>query len=94
MRGAARELLPNHQPTHRHQEFSKFLRHLDREFPGKRELHLILDNYGTHKTPEVQTWLKLHRRFVPHFIPTFQLAEIGRTLVAGLTQKALRLAYS
>src|SRR6266705_3189034 len=58
------------QPRHRHQEFLKFLRLLDREFPGKRELHLVLDNYGTHKTPEVQAWLKRHRRFVPHFIPT------------------------
>jgi transposase len=56
---------------HRHQEFLKFLRRLDREFPGdNRELHLILDNYGTHKTPEVKSWLKRHRRFVPHFIPT------------------------
>ena len=55
---------------HRHQEFLKFLRRLDREFPGNRELHLVLDNYGTHKTPEVQAWLKRHRRFVPHFIPT------------------------
>src|SRR5256884_7035893 len=39
---------------HRHQEFLKFLRRLDREFPGDWELHLVLDNYGTHKTPEVQ----------------------------------------
>jgi transposase len=42
---------------HRHQEFLKFLRQLEREFPGDRELHLILDNYGTHKTPEVKHWL-------------------------------------
>ena len=55
---------------HRHQEFLKFLRRLDREFPGTPDLHLILDNYGTHKTPEVQSWLKRHPRFVPHFIPT------------------------
>ena len=48
---------------HRHQEFLKFLRQLDREFPGDRELHLILDNYGTHKTPEVQSWLNLVERW-------------------------------
>src|SRR2546429_5958660 len=42
------------QSRHRHQEFLKFLRRLDREFPGDWELHLVLDNYGTHKTPEVQ----------------------------------------
>src|SRR6266566_4961698 len=51
------------QSRHRHQEFLKFLRRLDREFPGDWELHLVLDNYGTHKTPEVQKWLKRHGRF-------------------------------
>jgi transposase len=55
---------------HRHQEFLKFLRRLDREFPGDVALHLVMDNYGTHKTPEVQAWLKKHPRFVPHFVPT------------------------
>jgi len=55
---------------HRHQEFLKFLHRLDREFPGKVQLHLVMDNYGTHKTPQVQTWLKRHPRFVPHFVPT------------------------
>ena len=55
---------------HRHQEFLKFLRRLDREFPGDVALHLVMDNYGTHKTPEVQAWMKKHPRFVPHFVPT------------------------
>ena len=55
---------------HRHQEFVKFLRRIDREFPGKTPLHLVLDNYGTHKTPEVKRWLKKHPRFVLHFVPT------------------------
>jgi transposase len=55
---------------HRHQEFLKFLRRLDREFPGEAALHLVMDNYGTHKTPEVQAWMKKHPRFVPHFVPT------------------------
>jgi transposase len=76
---------------HRHQEFLKFLRRLDREFPGDCKLHLILDNYGTHKTPEVQAWLKHHRRFVPHFIPTSSswLNLIERWF-GELTQKAVR----
>jgi transposase len=79
------------QPRHRHQEFLKFLRLLDREFPGKRELHLILDNYGTHKTPEVQAWLKKHRRFVPHFIPTSSSwLNLVERWFGALTQKALR----
>ena len=79
------------QPRHRYQEFLKFLRCLDREFPGKRELHLILDNYGTHKTPEVQAWLKKHRRFVPHFIPTSSSwLNLVERWFAELTRKALR----
>jgi transposase len=79
------------ESRHRHQEFLKFLRRLDREFPGDRELHLVLDNYGTHKTPEVQSWLKRHRRFVPHFIPTSSswLNMVERWF-RELTEKAVR----
>jgi DDE superfamily endonuclease len=78
------------QPRHRHQEFLKFLRLPDREFPGKRELHLILDNYGTHKTPEVQAWLKKHRRFVPHFIPTSSSwLNLVREVVRSVDTKSL-----
>jgi transposase len=55
---------------HRHQEWLKFLRRLDREFPQDLELHLVMDNYGTHKEPHVRAWLKKHKRFVCHFIPT------------------------
>jgi len=55
---------------HRHQEFLRFLRRLDREFPGEIPLHLVMDNYGTHKHPRVRTWLQRHPRFVPHFVPT------------------------
>jgi transposase len=55
---------------HRHQEFLKFLRRLDGEFPIEMNLHLVMDNYGTHKHPRVQAWLQRHSRFVPHFVPT------------------------
>src|ERR1700677_3991996 len=55
---------------HRHQEFLHFLRKLDREFPGKVPLHLVVDNYGTHKHDNVRQWLKRHPRFVLHFVPT------------------------
>ena len=55
---------------HRHQEFLKFLKRLDGEFPKEMNLHLVIDNYGTHKHPAVQNWLQRHPRFVPHFIPT------------------------
>jgi len=55
---------------HRHQEFLKFLRRLDEEFPGNVPLHLVLDNYGTHTHARVQTWLTRHPRFILHFVPT------------------------
>jgi transposase len=55
---------------HRHQEFLRFLRRLDEEFPGPVPLHLVMDNYGTHKKQEVRAWLKKHPRFVLHFVPT------------------------
>jgi len=55
---------------HRHQEFLKFLKRLDAEFPVEMKLHLVMDNYGTHKYPKVRGWLQRHPRFVPHFIPT------------------------
>ena len=55
---------------HRHQEWLRFLRRLDREFPAPLKLHLVMDNYGTHKEPHVQAWLKKHPRFVCHFVPT------------------------
>jgi transposase len=57
------------QARHRHQEWLKFLRLLDREFP-EVDLHLIMDNYGTHKEPHVHAWLDKHPRFHCHFIPT------------------------
>src|SRR5947207_2290184 len=55
---------------HRHQEWLKFLRRLDEEFPGPVPLHLVMDNYGTHKKEEVRGWLKKRPRFVLHFVPT------------------------
>jgi len=55
---------------HRHQEFLKFLKRLDSEFPAEVRLHMVLDNYGTHKHPKVQDWLQRHPRFIPHFVPT------------------------
>src|SRR5712671_3055902 len=55
---------------HRHQEFLKFLRRLDAEFAGEVNLHVVMDNYGTHKHPRVKRWLKRHTRFIPHFVPT------------------------
>ena len=76
---------------HRHQEFLKFLRRLDREFPGEVPLHLIMDNYGTHKHPNVQAWLKRHRRFHFHFTPTSgSWLNLVERWFAELTSKAVR----
>ena len=58
------------QPRHRHTEWLKFLRMIDRETPKDKTLHLIADNYATHKHPKVQAWLAKHTRFQMHFTPT------------------------
>lgn len=57
-------------PRHRHQEFIRFLQLINVKTPADLELHLIVDNYGTHKHARVQKWLKRHPRFHLHFIPT------------------------
>ena len=57
-------------PRHRNGEFRAFLRRLDRETPTSRDLHLIVDNYGTHTHPNVRRWLAKHPRFHLHFTPT------------------------
>jgi transposase/transcriptional regulator with XRE-family HTH domain len=76
---------------HRHQEFLRFLRRLDGEFPGQITLHLVMDNYGTHKHPNVQAWLKRHPRFVPHFVPTSSSwLNLVQRWFGELTAKAVR----
>jgi transposase len=79
------------QSRHRHQEWLKFLRRLDREYPNGLSLHLVLDNYGTHGTPEVKTWLASHPRFVCHYVPTSSswLNMVERWF-RELTEKAIR----
>jgi len=57
-------------PKHRHQEWLKFLKKIDRETPPELDLHLIVDNYATHKHPNVKAWLSRHKRFHIHFTPT------------------------
>ena len=57
-------------PRHRHQEFIRFLNKIDAETPAGLDLHLIVDNYSTHKHPKVKAWFKRHPRFHQHFVPT------------------------
>jgi transposase len=57
-------------PRHRHQEFIRFLNKIDAETPSNLDLHLIVDNYATHKHPRVKSWMRRHPRVHIHFIPT------------------------
>jgi len=58
------------EPRHRHQEWLKFLKQIDAETPSELDVHLIVDNYSTHKHARVASWLKKHPRFHMHFTPT------------------------
>lgn len=78
-------------PRHRNVEFLKFLRTIDREVPDGLQIHLILDNYGTHKHENVNKWLAKHPRFHMHFIPTSSswLNMVERWF-GKLTEKTIR----
>jgi transposase len=76
---------------HRHQEFIRFLIKINRETPPARELHLIIDNYATHKHPKVRAWLERHRRFHFHFTPTSaSWLDAVEGFLAKLTRERLR----
>src|SRR3954451_7193248 len=76
---------------HRAIEFKKFLQTLDREVPADLEIHLVLDNYATHKTPAIQRWLATHPRFVLHFTPTgASWLNLVERWFAELTQRKLK----
>jgi transposase len=78
-------------PRHRHEEFLTFLKTIDAEVPDGLQIHLILDNYATHKHQNVQRWLKRHKRFHLHFTPTSSswLNQVERWF-RDLTEKNLR----
>ena len=78
-------------PRHRHQEWIKFLTQIDAETPPDLDLHLIVDNYATHKHQKVKTWLKRHKRFNMHFIPTSSSwLNVIERFFRDLTDKRLR----
>ena len=68
---ATGEVLTQCKPRHRHQEFLQFLRHIDANVPADLDVHLIVDNYGTHKYASVKKWLASRPRFHLHFTPTY-----------------------
>ena len=76
---------------HRHQEFLKFLDVIDSKIPPEGEVHLVLDNYGTHKTPKVVRWFARHPRYRIHFTPTSAswINQVERWF-AEITEKRIR----
>ena len=78
-------------PRHRHEEFLKFLRTIDKQVPKHLAVHLILDNYATHDHPDVKGWLNRHKRFSLHFTPTSSSwLNLVERWFRELTDKALR----
>ena len=79
------------QRRHRHQEFLRFLKTIDKATPSDMDLHLILDNYGTHKRPQIHQWLVKHPRFHLHVTPTSSSwLNIVERWFAELTNRKLR----
>ena len=76
---------------HRALEFRRFLDHIDDEVPADLDIHLVVDNYGTHKTPLIHRWLLRHPRFQLHFTPTYSswINQVERWF-ATLTEKQIR----
>ena len=85
------EILTQCKRRHRHQEFLAFLRHLDTSVPTALDVHLVLDNYGTHKHPRVRAWLARRPRYHLHFTPTYAswLNQVERWF-GLITQRAIR----
>jgi len=79
------------QRKHRHQEFLRFLKTIDAATPAELDLHLVLDNYATHKTPAIHKWLLAHPRFHLHFTPTYSSwLNLVERWFAELTNRKLR----
>ena len=84
-------VIAHHYRRHRHQEFLRFLKLIDSAVPEDLGLHLICDNYATHKTPEVKKWLLRHPRFQLHFTPTSSSwLNLVERWFAELTRRKLR----
>jgi len=88
---ASGRVLTQCKPRHRHQEFLQFLRHLDHSVPQGLDVHLVVDNYGTHKHEKVRRWLAARPRYHVHYTPTYaswlNQVEIWFNII---TQRAIR----
>ncbi|PFG95296.1 winged helix-turn helix protein [Saccharopolyspora erythraea NRRL 2338] len=88
---ATGSIISQHYRRHRHQEFLKFLKTIDKNTPAELDLHLICDNYATHKTPVIKKWLLRHPRFHVHFTPTSaSWLNLVERWFAELTNRKLR----
>lgn len=84
-------VIGTHMNRHRHQEWLKFLKLINAQTPQEKELHLIVDNYATHKHPKVKSWLARHPRFHLHFTPTSaSWLNMVERFFRDLTEKRLR----
>jgi putative transposase len=85
------QVLTDCKPRHRHQEFLSFLRLIDKNVPQELDVHVILDNYATHKHAQVKAWLVKHERFRLHFTPTYSswLNQVERWF-GLITERAIR----
>lgn len=85
------EVLTECKPRHRHQEFLSFLRHIEDAVPADLDVHMVADNYATHKHAKVKAWIAAHPRWHVHFIPTYSswLNQVER-FFAIITDKAIR----
>ena len=84
-------VIGTHMNRHRHQEWLKFLKLIDAQTPQEKELHMIVDNYATHKHPKVKSWLARHPRFHLHFTPTSaSWLNMVERFFRDLTEKRLR----
>jgi transposase len=83
------------RPSHNQDDFIAFLNKINREVPAELDVHIILDNLATHKTPKVQRWLLRHRRFHLHFTPTYGswMNMVERWFSALTTKKLKRSAH-
>lgn len=88
---ATGEVIAQCKPRHRHQEFLSFLRHIEKSVPSELDIHLIVDNYCTHKHAKVRAWLPQRPRFLIHFTPTYSswLNQVERWF-GIITQRAIR----
>lgn len=88
---ATGEVITQCKSRHRHQEYLSFLRHIDKNVPKELDIHLVVDNYATHKSPKVKAWLAKRPRYHVHYTPTYAswLNQVERWF-GIITQQAIR----